>query len=642
MCKTAWILFLYLTTSCFVVSDGYFLSLSNGNHTLTRFKRQSSQCRTDEYQCGSGECVSEDVICDGAEDCKDGTDESSCSKFPCHSYLFKCAYGACISADLVCDGTKHCKDNSDETNAKCVGNTNKPSKCGVNKFSCDDGQCIDDFDLCDGKANCKDASDESVKACASLKCPRFTFKCNYGACVNSDLRCNGENDCHDASDEINCPGRPNPVTSKPSTVSPVTDTIWTRNPDVVTPRPGPSPDSCQLPPHPRNGKWTVFGVPGSYSPGDTVDKNTVLNFQCNTQYALYPNNQLILCGSTTTYPECLKTCAPIISSDRMEAVCTLNGVTVDCKTPYQGTQAFIQCKPLYENPSLESKPNRFCDDGSWDFALPQCDPICGLKSTDATPLIINGKATKKGEYPWMIGLYNEAKSHICGGSMITPEITLTAAHCINEVNDPSKYFVAAGKYYRTYNDTRDKIAQYSNVKEIKIHKDYSSEFYSFDIAILLLETPFVISKYVLPVCMDYNERFDDSSLIETPGVVVGWGHTTSTDNPSEVLKELQLTFRTRDTCVLDDDFKKYYIYARDKICAAARMGDSACQGDSGGGLFFKKGGRYFVRGIVSIGALNKRDNGCDAYQSTLFTAVHYHAPFIQNYINEARGKNKRS
>lgn len=90
--------------------------------------------------------------------------------------------------------------------------------------------------------------------------------------------------------------------------------------------------------------------------------------------------------------------------------------------------------------------------------------VCGLKSTDATPLIINGKATKKGEYPWMIGLYNEAKSHICGGSMITPEITLTAAHCINEVNDPSKYFVAAGKYYRTYNDTRDKIAQYSNVR----------------------------------------------------------------------------------------------------------------------------------------------------------------------------------
>ncbi|XP_065170150.1 spermosin-like [Atheta coriaria] len=129
-------------------------------------------------------------------------------------------------------------------------------------------------------------------------------------------------------------------------------------------------------------------------------------------------------------------------------------------------------------------------------------------------------------------------------------------------------------------------------------------------------------------------------LIEIPGVVVGWGHTTSTDNPSEVLKELQLTFRTRETCVLDDDFKKYYIYARDKICAAARMGDSACQGDSGGGLFFKKGGRYFVRGIVSIGALKKRDNGCDANQSTLFTGVHYHAPFIQSYINEARFKNK--
>lgn len=62
---------------------------------------------------------------------------------------------------------------------------------------------------------------------------------------------------------------------------------------------------------------------------------------------------------------------------------------------------------------------------------------CGLPAIQPdlkNSRIINGYTTKANSYPWMASIgYNSPNvnySHICGGSLISEQFILTAAHCV--------------------------------------------------------------------------------------------------------------------------------------------------------------------------------------------------------------------
>ncbi|KNC32980.1 hypothetical protein FF38_07208 [Lucilia cuprina] len=72
-------------------------------------------------ECQSGECISNDKLCDGHEDCLDGSDEivQVCSFLKCPEYSFRCGYGACVPGLSACNGIKDCRDGSDEIASIC-------------------------------------------------------------------------------------------------------------------------------------------------------------------------------------------------------------------------------------------------------------------------------------------------------------------------------------------------------------------------------------------------------------------------------------------------------------------------------------------------------------------------------------------
>ncbi|RZC36204.1 Trypsin domain containing protein, partial [Asbolus verrucosus] len=211
--------------------------------------------------------------------------------------------------------------------------------------------------------------------------------------------------------------------------------------------------------------------------------------------------------------------------------------------------------------------------------------------------------------------------------------------------------VAVGKYYRSYDDSRDvnkaEFSSVPNLQEIFIPRQYKgpNQNYFADIAILVTTKTFTISQRVQPVCVDWglNYASELSNLSSSSyGHVTGWGFTSEDANPSEELRELRLPLVTREQCSLNlpEDYEVYFTY--DKFCAGyLNKSVGICKGDAGSGLMLKHNDRYYITGIVSIG-VRSSTGGCDSQQYGLYTSVYkYLEEFILDKISRFKPDNTK-
>ncbi|XP_065210210.1 suppressor of tumorigenicity 14 protein homolog isoform X2 [Planococcus citri] len=376
-----------------------------------------------------------------------------------------------------------------------------------------------------------------------------------------------------------------------------------------------------------------------------VSEFTSATISCNSGYSSRNegNEFHSFCLKKTWSPQiekCHKICDPLIR-ENVDLECFYRDTRISCddNSLIAGVRVIPTCKHLYTYKDIYPtyREIKCGEDGKWDKTLFSCVPECGLPfDSKVKPLISYSTAEHFGDSPWHVAIYNENKMLICGGTIITTKLILSAAHCFyndatNTKLNAENYEVVVSKFTRTYTTKDNSEQKVFKVKEIRFSKrGYIGleNRYAADIAILILNEGITISPSVLPACV-YWTRPKRNPLEGVLGKVVGWGLNEKGDYP-ENLTTTNLPYISHSRCLdqVPIDYRVFITF--DKFCAGSETGPAVLNGDSGGGLMFVDINYHsYIRGIVSV----KQNSGSPTGIAT-FTNVEDHLDWITEVRDE--------
>ncbi|NWI66879.1 ACRO protein, partial [Todus mexicanus] len=217
--------------------------------------------------------------------------------------------------------------------------------------------------------------------------------------------------------------------------------------------------------------------------------------------------------------------------------------------------------------------------------------------------VVGGTSSLPGAWPWIVSIQNpwlEGSGHICGGSLISSQWVLTAAHCFVKARFITMWRVVAGA---TDLMELGPEAQVRNIRRLMIHQQYNKRTNANDIALLELDQPFQCGYTVQLACVaDPTLRVSEL----TNCYVSGWGATTArSGSPRKILREAKVQLINIHLCN-SSTWYRGTIHSHNLCAGYPQGGIDTCQGDSGGPLVCQDNHAdyFWLVGVTSWG------NGC--------------------------------
>ncbi|XP_034624756.1 serine protease 27-like [Trachemys scripta elegans] len=141
---------------------------------------------------------------------------------------------------------------------------------------------------------------------------------------------------------------------------------------------------------------------------------------------------------------------------------------------------------------------------------------CSLFEAEVSSRIIGGQDAQEGRWPWTVSVQVNSR-HVCGGSLVSTQWVVSAAHCFDLSVPYSQYRLVLGAHQLLNPSPNQVLAEVQNIIP---HPSYNSKSSVADIALVRLKEPVATTKFIRPISLPGASR---QFPVENTCWVTGWG-----------------------------------------------------------------------------------------------------------------------
>lgn len=287
--------------------------------------------------------------------------------------------------------------------------------------------------------------------------------------------------------------------------------------------------------------------------------------------------------------------------------------------------------------------------GHFPFSyIPSAKQVAAERDKGVRFRVLGGEIAADHAWPWQVGLIRANgqsvyEGQFCGGSLVTRQWVLTAAHCVyEEADDGTIRLIPAAdiKILAGTNILQAGTGDLIDVAAVHAHPDYDAAAIDNDIALIELARP-PEGEFIATVQLP-TASIEDQLAAGAPAIVTGWGRMQDGSFPVD-LRQVEIALLSREDCnqaVIEaraEEARETFSRVKESLAVSEEKAEEAwqlllasisgpltdnmvcsgtyegglgsCNGDSGGPLVVSLAdGSYLQVGIVSWGFTSETDS----------------------------------